>query len=287
MKIGVLIRYSKDEVDFLVREGFRSCQLLIWPGDPLDPNIKGNDVELERAKDYLAEKGIEVSAVGAYPNLLDPDPAKAKKNIAHVRSLIPVCRKLGVKTLCTFAGRDPNKDILDNIPQFKRVFTPIVKKVEDAGLELAFENCPMFSHFPFRGVNIAYTPVAWDAMFDAIPSDRMGLEYDPSHLICLLIDPVQVIYDYGRKIFHVHAKDAEVVWRKVRRNGILERGSVRHRVPGLGQSNWKDIVSALVEVGYRGNLDIEGRHDPVYEDELEHAGLVIAKRHLEQFVVQD
>ena len=286
MKIGVLIRYSKAEVDWLVAEGFGSCQLLIWAGDPLDPNVKGNDRELEVAREYLAERAIEVSAVGAYPNLLDPDASKARKNQAHLRSLIPVCRKLGVKTLCTFAGRIPDKDLLDNIPAFRKVFSPIVRRVEDAGMRLAFENCPMFHSFPFRGVNIAYTPVAWDAMFEAIPSEAMGLEYDPSHLICLLIDPVQTIYDYGQKIFHVHAKDAEVIWGNVRRNGILEHGAVRHRVPGLGQADWREIISALVEVGYRGNLDIEGRHDPVFGGELEKVGLRIAKKHLEQFVMQ-
>ncbi|MDD4889576.1 MAG: sugar phosphate isomerase/epimerase [Phycisphaerae bacterium] len=287
MKIGVLIRYSKADVDFLVEQGFRSCELLIWSGDPLDPNVKGNDRKLEAAREYLAEKKIEVSAVGAYPNLLDPDPAKARRNQAHLKSLIPVCKKLGVKTLCTFAGRIPDKSIGDNIPAFKKVFTPIVKRIENSGLKLAFENCPMFHSFPHRGVNIAYTPVAWDAMFEAIPSEAIGLEYDPSHLICQLIDPVQTIREYGSRIFHVHAKDAEVLWHKVRRIGFFERGAVRDRTPGLGQVNWKEVVSALVEAGYRGNMDIEGRHDPVYSRELEHAGLIIARRHLEQFVIQD
>jgi sugar phosphate isomerase/epimerase len=285
VRIGVLSRWGKQHVDWLVGEGFGSCQLLIWPGDPLDPNVAGEDLELEKARDYLAEKKVEVSAVGAYPNLLDPDLAKARRNQNHLKSLIGVCKKLGVKTLCTFAGRMPDKDILDNIPAFKRVFTPIVKRIEGAGMKLAFENCPMFHHFPFRGVNIAYTPIAWDAMFEAIPSDAVGLEYDPSHLIGLLIDPVQTIRDYGSRIFHVHAKDAEVLWHKVRRVGILERGVVRHRTPGLGQVNWKEVISALVEAGYRGNLDIEGRHDPVFGGELEEAGLRIAKKHLEQFIV--
>ena len=234
MKIGVLTRYSHKDVDFLADQGFGSCQLLIWPGDPLDPTVAGNDRKLGEAKDYLAARGIEVSAVGAYPNLLDPDASKARANQAHVKALIPLCGKLGVKTLCTFAGRIPDKSVADNIPAFKKVFTPIVKRIEDAGMRLAFENCPMYHAFPFRGVNIAHTPRAWDAMFEAVPSESMGLEYDPSHLICQLIDPVQAIRDYGSRIFHVHAKDAEVLWHNVRRNGILEDGAVRHRVPRPG-----------------------------------------------------
>ena len=286
MKIGILTTYSKEDVDFLAEQGFGSCELLVPQGSPLAPSSPGYKAALDEAKAYLAEKNVEVSAVGVYHcNALDPDPAKAEANAAHIASLISVCQRLGVRDLCCFAGRDPEKDVLDNIPAFKKAFTPIVRRVEDAGLRLSFENCPTFHSFPFRGVNIAYNPEAWDAMFEAIPSDSMGIEYDPSHLIGMLMDPVQAIYDYGEKIFHVHAKDGEVVWRVVRRNGFYAHGAFRFRTPGLGQVNWKDVISALVEVGYRGNLDIEGLHDPVYKDDLELAGLLIAKKHLEQFVV--
>ena len=59
---------------------------------------------------------------------------------------------------------------------------------------------------------------------------------------------------------------------------------MRHRVPGLGQADWSQIISALREVGYQGNLDIEGRHDPVLHGEYEEEGLVIAFKHLSQFV---
>jgi len=283
VKIGLLVRYTDAEVEFLTRHGFGSLQLLIWPGDPLDPKTTSKR-RLLAARDRLAEEGLEVSAIGSYGNSLDPDGRKARAQQRHLERLMDVCEMFGVKTLSTFAGRDPEKSIPDNIPAFKRVFTPLAKKAEDRGLQIAFENCPMFHAHPFRGVNIAYTPAAWDLMFDAVPSPALGLEYDPSHLVCLLIDPIDVIYRYGPKIMHVHAKDAEVVWRTVRRNGILEPGAVRHRMPGLGQVDWGRTVSALVETGYTGNLDIEGRHDPVFRGDREEQGLLISLKHLAQFV---
>ena len=122
-------------------------------------------------------------------------------------------------------------------------------------------------------------------MFDAVPSESLGIEYDPSHLICLLIDYLWVVREYASRIYHVHAKDAEVLWHNVHRDGILEPGAVRHRMPGLGDVDWSKLISVLLEAGYTGNLDIEGRHDPIFRDETEEEGLRLAVKHLSALVL--
>ena len=280
MKVGLLVPYKKEDVEFVQKHGFGSIQLLSWPKDPLNAGMPDDD--WKRACDDIRSRGMEISALGSYENVLDPE--KGKDKAKYFERLLKKAAVVGVGVVGTFAGRDPEKSVDDNIPLFKEVWTPLAKRAEDLGVKIAFENCPMFHSFPFRGVNIAFTPRAWDMMFEAVPSSALGLEYDPSHLICLLIDPVKVIHRYGARIYHVHAKDAEVVWRNVERVGIMGSGAVRHRSPGLGDSPWEKIISALVECGYRGNLDIEGRHDPVFRGELEEQGLLIAKRHLEMYL---
>ncbi len=284
MKLGLLMSYTKQELDLVKRLGFGSVEVQVAIGSELDPAASSED-KIRAAVDDIRGRGLEISAIGHYRNNLDPDLGVRKQNVEHLERLMGLCEMAGVGTLCTFAGRIPDKDIPDNIPEFKEVFGPLAKKAEDKGLKIAFENCPMFHYFPFRGVNIAYTPRAWDLMFDAVPSDALGLEYDPSHLICLRIDYLWVVREYGSRIYHVHAKDAEEVDYNVVRNGILEPGAFRHRMPGLGDVNWAKLVPMLVEYGYRGNLDIEGRHDPVYHGGTEEAGLLLAKRHLEPLVV--
>jgi len=279
MRIGLLVSYTEEEINFLTRVGFKSCELIVSPGSALDPAV-AKKRDIARAKDTLAERGIEVSAIGHYQNNLAPNQKQRKDAVAHLERLLDLCTMMDVGVMCTFAGRVPDLSIEDNIPHFKEVFAPLAKKAEDKGLKIGFENCPMFHHHPFRGINIAYTPRAWDFMFDAVPSPALGLEYDPSHLICLLIDPVEIIRAYGSKIVHVHAKDAEVDYSFVRMHGILEPGAVRHRTPGMGDVNWAKVVSALVEFGYKGNLDIEGRHDPIFGGALEEAGLIIGYKHL-------
>ncbi|MFC4769973.1 sugar phosphate isomerase/epimerase family protein [Effusibacillus consociatus] len=286
MRIGYLTRYSKEEAEWACRNGFRSLQLLIWPGDPLDPSI-ASEREIGEVFEHLSGLDIEVSALGYYPNHLAPDPKERGEANDHLLRLMEMAAKMNVPVVGTFAGRDPEKSVEENIPDFKDVFTPIADKAETLGVKIGFENCPMFKNHPFRGINIAFTPNAWDLMFEAVPSKAIGLEYDPSHLVCQMIDYIEVIHEYGDRIVHVHAKDAEVIPWKLRRNGIFEKGTFRHRTPGFGDVDWKKVVSALAEIGYRGNLDIEGLHDEVFKDDREREGLLLSLKHLDQFVVHE
>jgi sugar phosphate isomerase/epimerase len=87
------------------------------------------------------------------------------------------------------------------------------------------------------------------------------------------IDPVVFIKRLGKRIFHAHAKDAEVQADEVRRSGVLSSGSwtrpdrgFRFRVPGWGDVNWRRVMSALVAVGYDYVLSFE-HEDPVMSPE--------------------
>lgn len=282
-RIGYLTSYSFEELNWAKNAGFESIQLIVKPGQLLDPLVTSKQ-EIMKAKEHLHSLDIEVSAIGYYANHLDPNIRERKEFNEHFIRLMDLAEMLDVKILGTFTGRDPEKDIPENIPDFKQVWTPIVKQAEEKGLKIAFENCPMFRHFPFRGINIAYTPRAWDLMFEAINSDTIGIEYDPSHLICMMIDYIDVIYRYGDKIFHVHAKDAEMT-PQLKQNGIFEPNSVRHRTPGFGEVDWNKLYSTLIEVGYDGNLDIEGLHDPVFKNERNRQGLLLSLKHLNQLIV--
>ncbi len=207
MRVGYLCQYSEEEIAFAREAGFESIELLVNPGDPLDPN-QTDEATIMKAKEQYAEADIQISALGYYPNHLSPDKEEAEAGRQHFLSLFDLAAMLEVDTIGTFAGRDPEKDIPDNIPLFREYWTPIAKQVEDRGLRIGFENCPMFHYFPFRGINIAYTPRAWELMFEAVDSPALGLEYDPSHLVYMLIDYLAGIREWGKKIVHVHAKDA-------------------------------------------------------------------------------
>ena len=82
--------------------------------------------------------------------------------------------------------------------------------------------------------NIAHNPDAWELMFDALPDDNLGLEWEPCHQIVYLIDPIPQIRNWAPKIFHVHGKDATVRWDVIREHGIFGKEPfVQMRTPGL------------------------------------------------------
>ena len=75
-------------------------------------------------------------------------------------------------------------------------------------MKIAIENCPMifcYDEWP-GGNNLAWSPAIWDEMFAAIPDENFGLNLDPSHLVWLQIDYERAVYDFGERIFHVHAQ---------------------------------------------------------------------------------
>ena len=74
------------------------------------------------------------------------------------------------------------------------------------------------------GTNLASTPAAWDEMFSTIPSERFGLNLDPSHLVWLQIDYERVVRDYATRILHVHAKDMEIDRDGLYRHGTASQG---------------------------------------------------------------
>ena len=282
MKIGFLADYSRDTVQFAGESGFGCLELQCSPRSAMNAHkiLSGGASEV---KESLAEYDLDISAIAWYANQLDPNPESRAQNGDYLRKLIDAAGALGVATVCTFAGRIPEKNIADNIPTFKEVWGPLSRYAEDHGVRIAFENCPMFGGFPFQGINIAYKPEAWDLMFDAVPSPALGLELDPSHLYWLHIDYIKATYQYGARIFHVHAKDTEINYGRFAEEGIYGSGWWRYRVPGWGEIRWQKFIAALWDIGYKGNLDIE-HEDPVFQGDRHKEGLMLGLRHLSSLV---
>jgi sugar phosphate isomerase/epimerase len=165
------------------------------------------------------------------------------------------------------------------------------------GVRIAFENCDMGGTWERGDWNIAHNPAAWELMFETLPRDNIGLEWEPCHQMVSLIDPMPQIDEWIDKIFHVHGKDATIRWDRIHKYGVhnalptepapgdIHRGVLPfayHRTPGFGDSDWTEIISRLRQGGFEGSIDIEGWHDPVYVKELEMTGQVHALNHLKQ-----
>jgi len=279
IRIGTLVNggpEAPDTIRQILPHGFESFSLTFWQ------TTGGIDLKqlAGEIQGVLAGSDAVISSVAAFGNpLLDDDDGKETR--ATWSKLIDSAHLFGCDVVAGFAGRIPEESIDENMPQFKKVFGPLTKRAADKGVRLAFENCDMGGTWASGGCNIAQTPKAWDLMFDAVPLDNIGLEWEPCHQMVKLIDPMPQLRKYVDRIFHVHGKDATVLWDVVREHGVFGPAPFAfHRTPGFGDSNWTDIISELRRGGFAGSIDIEGWHDPVYREKLEMTGQVSGLNYL-------
>lgn len=288
-------------VPWAAEQGFETLEVAAWPYDSTR-DYQASHVRAEaftpddaaRVRDLFDMHGLRISAMAYYDNNLHPDLGQREAHLAHVRKVIDAAEKLGVGLVGTFVGgHDGTPDAI--LKEIGETFRPLVQYAEDKGVRLMIENCPMDNWVTFgRPGNYAYSPELWDALFNEVPSESFGLNFDPSHLFWLGIDHERAVREYAPRIFHAHAKDTEILPEGRYRYGTLwqqlgadpwKSGSWRYRMPGKGQIDWGTFVRTLREAGYDGVLSIE-HEDPEYEGSEADVkeGLRLGREHLAQFV---
>jgi sugar phosphate isomerase/epimerase len=286
---------------FAAEEKFNCVELMCWPPGKSDRRYAGvthldvtdfTDGQANQVRGLLKRHSVAISGLGYYPNPLDPDATHRQTVIGHLKKVIAAAAKLSVPVVNTFVGRDPARSIDDNWPLFREVWPDIVQHAEASGVRLAIENCPMlFSRDEWPGgKNLAVSPVVWRKIFAELDSTqigarRVGLNFDPSHLVWQHIDYVRCIRDFGSRIFHVHAKDTRIDADTLYSVGSLGMGWHTPKIPGLGDVDWGGFFSALSDAGYNGAVCIEVE-DRAFERSLEDRKRALrqSKRFLEQFV---
>ena len=281
IRIGTLVSGLDDapgRIRQIVSHGFESFSITFWQST--------GDTDLAAlAKDVgeaLGDSGAVISSVGIFGNPLGVKPLDDDTRRGW-EQLIDNAHLFGCDIVSGFAGRVVDQPVDESMPRFAEVFAPLARRAEDRGLRIAFENCEMGGDWQRGDWNIAHNPVAWEMMFNAVPADNLGLEWEPCHQMVQLIDPMPQLRKWVGKIFHLHGKDATIYWDVVREHGIGgARPFAHHRTPGFGDSNWTDIISELRLSGFSGSIDIEGWHDPVYREDLEMTGQVHGLNYLKQ-----
>jgi len=305
MKLGfvsaILADLALEEVlAFASETGFGIVELMCWPAGKAERRYAGvthldaaalTDTDVKRVHALLKQHAIGISALGYYPNPLVSDEREADIYITHLKRVISAAQKLGVTQVNTFVGRDHTRSLADNWKLFDERWPSMVRHAEACDVRIGIENCPMLftgDEWP-GGKNLATSPKIWRAMFEKIPSRSFGLNYDPSHLVWQMMDPVKPIYEFAERIFHVHAKDARLYRDKLNDVGILATPLEYHapKLPGLGDVNWSAFFAALTDVRYTGSVCIEVE-DRAYEGSLadRKRALIQSKRYLENFLTQ-
>ena len=302
MKLGfftaILPDLSFEQVlEFAAQNNFACLEVACWPTGKAERKFAGvthidvQDFTKDKADDINAlcrRYGVGISALGYYPNPLDPDPGVSRNAVDHFKKVILAAEKLGLHNANTFVGRDWTQTVDVNWPRFLKIWRPIISFAEDHGIKVGIENCPMSftgDEWP-GGKNLATTPVIWRRMFSDISSKSFGLNYDPSHFVLQRMDPLSPLREFKQKLFHLHAKDMTVHAEKLNEVGIFAFPKEWHtpRIPGFGDIDWAKFMGVLYEIGYGGPLCIEVEDDTFGKSlEGRQAALKVAKNVLAPF----
>ena len=281
--------------------GYEALELAAWPqlGDrpcSTASHVKADAFDEAEATAFAARRPWS-RPLGARLLRQQPRPRspQGRQPTQHLRRCIDAAGGPGSGWSARSSARDLTRSVADNRRVAERVLPPLVDHAVARGVRLMIENCVMEGWHPdgYPG-NLAYSPELWEWMFEL----GLYLNYDPSHLLWLGIDPVAALKPYVDRVAHAHAKDAEtfaaerqplrVFGALTREDDPWDMGWWRYRIPGLGEVDFRRYVDTLYEGGFDGVLSVE-HEDPVWggTPELVEAGLTIARNTLRGLVVGD
>jgi sugar phosphate isomerase/epimerase len=266
MKVGMLTApFGNDDMDtvldFAAEAGFDSLEIRV-PSVHCDLD----NVDYVAMQDAVSEAGLEISSLAAYVDITNGDPAVRQANRDILSKALDAVEKLDCDCLCCMAGipapgKSREQSIKEDAAPFYREFA---KKAADKGVKLAMEN---WFATNIRALN------NWEMIFNEVPAENFGLNFDPSHLAWQGIDVLAAVDKFASRIFHTHAKDVEVDQNKLAWLGNQEGGWWRYVIPGLGDIDWGTYVGRLRRNGFNGVLSIEHEDGAVGREEGFEIGL--------------
>ncbi len=293
MKIGIFTALFGDKsleetLDIVQAEGIQAVEFGAgaYPGAAhLGGSHAGVEelIENKSRRDALVheveKRGLIISAISCHGNALHPVKSIAQDHHRAFENSVKLASALGVSCVNGFSGcpgdgpdaKNPNwvtcawpdeyRDILEW--QWNQVAIPYWKD----------QNAFLNKHNVNFGIEMhpGFMCYANDNLLRLRKAcgDRIGANFDPSHLWWQGIDPIAAVRELGMEgaIFHVHAKDNRVDPYTSSLNGNLDTksyGDIAKRSwvfrsvgYGHGVEWWKDFCSVLRTVGYDHVLSIE------------------------------
>lgn len=208
--------------------------------------------------------GLKVGTVdlAVWQGMMSPDAGKRKEAVAQNADYVKACAAIGAVN--HFIVMLPEKADLprrENFGYMVESFGELAPTLEQSQAKIAIEG------WPGAGA-LCCTPEGYRAFFKECPSSSMAVNYDPSHLIRMGIDPLRFLREFADRVCHVHGKDTELL-----SEGLYEYGheqpptfgkpvgfgdmSWRYTIPGHGAMRWIEGFKILEAAGYQGCVCIE------------------------------
>ncbi len=238
-------RPLEEVVEFAASAGF----------DAIEIDVGGHIKTPERVRAAVTlarDHKLFVSSITYFGNQLDSDPAKRSELRARTEEFAEAIGEVGVPIFVIFPGCDDNADDEANYDDFAEFANRLISKTTASGLVFAIENWP-----GPKDNFIGTTPKGWQELFKRIPDRRFGLEFDPSHLIRIGIDPYAAMDAVRDRIAILHAKDTAIDAVTQQAVGYHGKGWWQYKLPGEGLLDWSRFLRQARINGFTGTLSIE------------------------------
>ena len=285
-KLAILTRYSRQKLAFATATGYEGVVVAL--DEFFDPD-KLSDSQIDEILATSRETGARIISIECMwgVNHIDPGPAARANAQARFIRCLEFAHRLGCKFCGTFSGGIPGADFDRQAKELAAAvnekYVPVLDKLD---LSMGWENYP-------TATNFATVPAAWKKVFALVPSPRLGLEFDPSHLVRQFIDPYEAAWEVRDRIRAGHLKDTEITQAVLQQVGIHGQGWWRYRIPGQGLIDWPKFITVLLQAKFQGGVAVE--HEDNFWDTPQTAsqpdfpqtrkdGFILAYRYLSQFL---
>lgn len=236
----------------------------------------------------VLDAGLRIGSVDMADSrgMIAADAGRRKEAIAANAEHIRNCAKLGpTNHFLVMIPEDPALPRAENFGYMVESYSELAPVFEENNAKLVIEG------WPGPGA-LCCTPEGYRAFFKEVSSPAMGINYDPSHLIRMRIDPLRFLREFSSRVYHVHGKDTEMLDEALYEYGSEQPPTFgkarpfagmtwRYTIPGHGIARWVEIFDLLVEAGYQGAVSIELEDANFHrETAAEQAGILQGARFL-------
>ena len=221
----------------------------------------GADLEACRA---VANAGLRIGSADlkAWSGIATADAAKRRAFVEENDAYVAEAVKTGATNFfAVILPADPKLPRGENHGYAVQGLKALGPVLEKHGAKLVLEG------WPGEGA-LACTPETYRSLVKQAESPAIGINYDPSHLIRMGIDPVRFLKEFGERVYHVHGKDTEYDREAVYEFGTEQNPALgethgfgssfwRYTIPGHGETPWTAVLGLLKGSDYRGAVCIE------------------------------
>ena len=212
----------------------------------------------------VREAGLQIGSVDLleWQPMLSADATKRADAVAKNADYVAQCGAAGAKNFfVVMLPEDAARPRAENFGFMVESLNALAPALEQAGGRLVIEG------WPGPGA-LCCTPETYRAAFRECPSMAIGINYDPSHLLRMGIDPLRFLQEFAPRVGHVHGKDTEIRPDDVyeygyeqpstfKKNPPFGAAAWRYTIPGAGSTDWSAVLGVLQASGYQGAVSIE------------------------------